>query len=173
MKPALTWIVWVAVVALASHLGSAWIAPRYIMSRTMDAIAGEFGRNVFIERPLADATSRSVVRPSPDLMYSLCVLDLAKGPVHVRAPASAPYSSLSVFAASTDNVFVQNDRALAGTERDFDVWIAREGQPVPQGATVARLPSARGIALVRRVVADPGQQKSLESLRHEARCEAS
>jgi uncharacterized membrane protein len=172
MKATLNWIVWVAVIALGSHLASTWYAPRYIMSRTMDAIAGDNGSNVFIERPLADSDSRAVVRPSPDLMYSLCVLDLSAGPVHVRAPVSAPYTSLSVFAANSDNVFVLNDRALKDATQGFDVWIAREGQSVPDGATVARLPSARGIALVRRVVTGPEHAAELEPLRQQARCEA-
>lgn len=172
MNAGLRWILLVAAVAVLAHLGSTWYAPRYIMARTMDAIADAGGSNVFVERPLADADSRSVVRPSPDLMYSLCVLDLGKGPVRVRAPASAPYSSLSVFAANTDNVFVLNDRALADPAAGFDVWIAREGQHVPEGATVAHLPSARGIALIRRVVSGPEQLKALETRRHEARCEA-
>lgn len=172
MKATLNWIAWVVVTALAAHLASTWYAPRYIMARTMDAIAGANGSNVFIERPPADADSRSVVRPSPDLIYSLCVLDLAAGPVRIRAPASAPYASVSVFAANTDNVFVQNDRALKNPSAGFDVWIAREGQEVPEGATVARLPSARGIALVRRVVTDSAQRETLEAQRKQGQCEA-
>jgi uncharacterized membrane protein len=172
MNATLRWALTVVAVAVLAHVGSTWYAPRYIMARTMDAIAGAAGNNVFIERPLADADSRSVVRPSPDLMYSLCVLDLAAGPVRIRAPASAPYTSVSVFAANTDNVFVQNDRALQDVSAGFDVWIAREGQEVPAGATVARLPSARGIALIRRVVTDAEQQQALETLRKQARCEA-
>ena len=172
MNALLRWIITALVTAAVVHLASLWYAPRFIMARTMDAIGAAAGSNVFIERPLADANSRSVVRPSPDLLYSLCVLDLAGGPVHIHAPVSAPYSSLSIFAANTDNVFVQNDRDLTDPAQGFDLWVARDGQDVPEGANVVRLPSARGIALVRRVVTDPAQQQELERLRGEGRCSA-
>jgi uncharacterized membrane protein len=173
MNATLRWLGATAIVAGLVHVATTWYAPRFIMGRTMDVIAGTDGANVFINRPVADADARGIVRPSPDLMYSLCVLDLAQGPVHIRAPASTPYTSVSVFAANSDNVFVQNDRALADGAGGFDIWVVREGQTAPAGATVARLPSARGIALVRRVITDPQQALTLDALRREASCDAS
>lgn len=170
MKAAAIWLATVLGVALLAHLGSVWYLPRYIMNVAMDTVAAEGGVNVFIERPLADAGARSIVRPSPDLMYSVCVVDVSQGPVRIRAPASAPYTSVSVFAGNSDNIFVMNDRALAAGA-DFDVWVGKARQKVPVSAPSAILRSDRGIVLVRRVVTDPAQAKALESLRHEARCE--
>ena len=111
MKAASVWIVTMLGAAVIAHLASVWYAPRYIMGVTMDALVAHGGVNAFQERPLADADSRSIVRPSPDMMYSVCVVDVSNGPVRIRAPASAPYTSVSVFAANSDNILVKIGRA--------------------------------------------------------------
>lgn len=170
MKAAAIWLASVLGVALLAHLGSTWYLPRFIMGVAMDRLAAAGGVNAFIERPLADADSRDIVRPSPDLMYSVCVVDVSAGPVRIRAPASAPYSSVSVFAANSDNIFVMNDRALA-PGADFDIWVGKPRQKVPVSAPSAILRSERGIVLIRRVVTDAEQAKALDALRREARCE--
>jgi uncharacterized membrane protein len=170
VKAAVLWLATVLGVALLAHLGSIWYAPRYIMGVAMDRLAAEGSVNAFIERPLADAGSRDIVRPSPDLMYSVCVVDVSAGPVRIRAPASTPYTSVSVFAANSDNIFVMNDQALA-PGADFDIWVGKARQKVPVSAPSAVLRSERGIVLIRRVVTDAEQAKVVDALRREARCE--
>ncbi|MFM7141423.1 MAG: DUF1254 domain-containing protein, partial [Alphaproteobacteria bacterium] len=44
------------------------------------------GWNVALAAPPTTSDSRTIVRPSPDLLYVACVYDLSKGPVLVRAP---------------------------------------------------------------------------------------
>ena len=170
MKALLIWLATVLGVAFLTHLGSTWYLPRYIMGVAMDTVAAEGGVNAFQERPLADADARSIVRPSPDLMYSVCVVDVSEGPVRIRAPASAPYTSVSVFAGNSDNIFVMNDQALAHGA-DFDIWVGKPRQKVPVSAPSALLRSERGIVLIRRVVTDAEQAKAVDALRREARCE--
>ncbi len=170
MKAVGLWLATTLGMALLVHLSSTWYVPRYIMGRLMDTVAAESGTNVFADRPLADADSRTIVRPSPDLMYSICVVDVSAGPVRIRAPASAPYSSVSVFAANSDNVLVMNDRALA-PGADFEIWVGKPRQNVPVSAPSAILRSERGVVLIRRVVTDAEQAKTLDTLRREARCE--
>ena len=170
MKAAAVWLATVLGVALLTHLGSVWYLPRYIMGVAMDTVAADGGVNVFIERPLADADARSIVRPSPDLMYSVCVVDVSQGPVRIRAPASAPYTSVSVFAGNSDNIFVMNDRALAPGAA-FDIWVSKPSQKVPVSAPSALLRTERGIVLIRRVVTDAERAKGIDALRREGRCE--
>lgn len=170
MKAVLIWLATVLGVALLAHLGSTWYLPRYIMGVAMDRAAAKGGVNVFQEWPLADAASRSIVRPSPDLMYSMCVVDVSNGPVRIHAPASTPYTSVSVFAGNSDNIFVMNDRALAPGAA-FDIWVGKPRQKVPVSAPSALLRSERGIVLIRRVVTDAEQAKAVDALRREARCE--
>src|SRR5689334_8862736 len=108
------WIVAALVVAVAAHVLSVMFLPRAIMLRTMYGITrAAHGPNhlVFGVRPTA--ANRGVVRPSPDLLYSSCVYDLARagGVVRVRASGMPKtYWSVSVFDADTNNFFVVNDR---------------------------------------------------------------
>ena len=170
MKAATIWLATVLGVAVLAHLGSIWYAPRYIMDVAMDRLLANGSVNTLQEWPLATADSRSIVRPSPDLLYSVCVVDVSAGPVRIRAPASAPYSSVSVFAANSDNVLVMNARALA-PGADFEIWVGKPRQNVPVSAPSAILRSERGVVLIRRVVTDAEQAKTLDTLRREARCE--
>lgn len=170
MNPVLRWFATVAAVAALVHLGSTWYLPRLLMSRAMDGLAAQAGgHNRLFHAPLATAGSRTIVRPSTDMLYSLCVIDLSRGPVRVRALPSAPYTSVSVFAANSDNIFAMNDRALAAGAA-FEVWIARIDQEVPLSAPVALLGSDRGLVLVRRVLGDATGGNALESLRRQASC---
>ena len=170
MKATAIWVATTLVVALLAHAGSTWYLPRYIMGRAMEVLGAKGEANRFQEWPLADATSRTIVRPSPDLMYSVCLVDVSQGPVRIHAPASAPYTSVSVFAANSDNIFVMNDQALA-PGADFDIWVGKPRQKVPVSAPSALLRSERGIVLIRRVVTDAEQAKAVDALRREARCE--
>jgi uncharacterized membrane protein len=166
----LRWVGVTALVAVLVHLASTWYLPRFIMARAMDGLERQAGgSNTLFQAPLATAASRAIVRPSPDLLYSICVVDVSGGPVRVRALPSQPYSSVSVFAANSDNVFVMNDRYLAPGAA-FELWIARSDQKVPLSAPVAMLRSNRGLVLVRRVLTDPAQSPALEALRGQASC---
>ena len=170
MKAVAIWLATTLGVALLAHLGSTWYVPRYIMGRAVDTLVATGSANTLQEWPLANADSRSIVRPSPDLLYSVCVVDVRAGPVRIRAPASAPYTSVSVFAANSDNIFVMNDQALA-PDADFDIWVGKPQQNVPVSAPSAILRSERGIVVIRRVVTDAEQAKTVDALRREARCE--
>ena len=168
--PLLRWLGTTALVAALVHLGSTWYLPRFLMNRAMDGLAAQAGgHNQLFHAPPATADSRTIVRPSPDMLYSICVIDLSRGPVRVRALPSEPYASVSVFAANSDNVFVMNDRALA-PGASFEVWVARIDQNVPVSAPVALLSSDRGLVLVRRVLGDDTRAEALEALRRQARC---
>lgn len=166
---AFAWVRTALVAAVIAHLASLAYVPHWIMSRAMDALAAAGPPNAFRHPPPADASSRTIVRPSPDLLYSICLLDLREGPVRVRADPSPPYTSVSVFAPNSDNVLVLSDRDLAAGAR-FDLWVARSGQKTPVSAPVAALDGDRGIVLVRRVVTDADQRRAVDALRRQALC---
>lgn len=170
MKP---WMKWLAVVIIGGvlvHVAAVWALPRVIMSVAMDRIGGEGGVNTFSHAPRTTHEFRAVVRPSPDLNYSICVLDLSEGPVRVSAPVSEPYTSVSVFAGNTDNIFAQNDRD-AGENGIVSVIVAKKGQHVPQDVAVVWLPSDEGLALVRRVILSDAHNEELNRLREASVCE--
>jgi uncharacterized membrane protein len=166
------WMKWLAAVIIGSvvvHVVAIWAAPRLIMGVVFErTTAAANGANVFLHAPRPSAASRAVVRPSPDLLYSICIADLGGGPIRVSVPVSEPYTSVSVFADNTDNVFALNDRETGG--RPIEVVLARENQEVAGGTPVVRLPSDRAVVLVRRIIENDAHLARLEPIRQQDRC---
>lgn len=130
--------------------------------------------NVALAAPPTTAESRTIVRPSPDLLYVACVYDLASGPVLVQAPHSPTYLSLSAFADNTDNFFAMNDRGPEGAG-GVALLLLPPGTPDPQpdvapGARRVASPSRRGIVLARLRIDRPGQLAELLALQAQVGC---
>lgn len=144
--------------------------PRVLMAMAVTRVAnGAGGMNQMAFPPLATETSRAVVRPSPDLAYSICPFDVSGKPVLVTAaPVDTPYWSLAIFDAETNTVFTRNNRQTKG--RPVRVVVAREGQATPPGVTVVRVQESRGIALVRSLVVDRAQFAPLDRARRRSDC---
>jgi uncharacterized membrane protein len=163
--------------ALIVHLLAVWATPRLIMNRLMTGPAAQdmnmLNRAAF--PPAVDATSRRVVMPSPDLLYSVCVFDLSAGPVRVRAQPGLPsYWSIALYAANSDNFFVLNDRQAGSAP--VDLWLVSEGPnprdpALPKGARVVVSPSSRGFLLMRVLTADYEAEKAVvEPARRTLQC---
>jgi uncharacterized membrane protein len=144
-------------------------APRVIMSIAVRRLAEAGGLNRMLHAPLRGPGRATVVRPSPDLAYSSCPFDLAKGPLLIEvAPVPAPYWSLSVFDHRTDVAFVRDSRDSRGGP--IRILLARPGQNVPAGVAAVRLGGDRGVALVRILVEDRGRFASLDAARRASSC---
>ena len=155
----LAWLAWIFVLHAV---------PGFLMGAAM-ARLDKAGPNRFAHGPLATDRSRVIVRPSPDLAYSSCPFDLAKGPVLIEvAPAPAPYWSLSIFDRRTDVAFVRNNRDTRGGP--IRIALAREGQTVPAGLETVRLDDDRGIALVRILVESRDKFPAIDRARRASVC---
>lgn len=141
--------VWAALIAaVIAHLAFVHFMPRVLMGVAIDRVGnGQF--NAWRVSDRVTETSRTIVRPSPDFAYSACPYDLSRGPVIITAAPYNAYWSLSLYAQNSDNFFVIDDReARFGAE----VTLVRRGRAHPEGASmVVESPSARGIALIRRL----------------------
>jgi uncharacterized membrane protein len=158
-------------VAGVVHGASVVAVPRVIMQLAMSRIAGAEGTNVMKDAALSTASAETVVRPSPDLAYSACVLDLTRGAVRLIVHKSAPYTSLSLFSAQTDNYFVEDDRYRNGAIELIVVGPGASVPPrLPEGARVVEAPSAHGIAIVRRVVEERTALLHIEAARKLSFC---
>jgi uncharacterized membrane protein len=164
----------VVAIAVAVHGLAVWAVPRVIMNRVL-AGTGAAGGGVFLP-PMTDASQRRIVMPSPDLLYATCAFDLGAAPLRVRADPKAPgYWSIALYASNSDNVFVLNDRQAGG--RPVDLMLvgpaAYAAAPaVPDGATLVTSPTARGLLLMRVLVADyVAQREQVEAARATLRCE--
>jgi uncharacterized membrane protein len=159
------------VVALVAYQVALVQTPRLLMAAAGRRLAAQGGSNTFVHGPLATSASRAVVRPSPDLAYSSCVVDLSDGPVRVSVPTlPARYWSLSVFDARTDVAFVANNVERNG--QPISIVLARAGQVVPPGSTVVTLKGDRAIALIRALVEDRSAFPALDRARRGAVCKA-
>ena len=156
-------------VAAAAWQGGLSLATYGLMEVAVRRTAADTGFNKMRYNALATPENQPIVRPSPDLAYAACAYDLKDGPVEVTmAPVPGRYSSLSIFDARTDVVFVRNDQQAK--EKAFQIVIARDGQAVPAGKEVVRVDYDRGIALIRLLLNTPSEIKSLEPLRRQSSC---
>lgn len=171
MRRALPWLLGIALGAAVVHVAAVAALPRAIMSRVFAGFSTQAPPNQFVHPPLATHASRTIVRPSPDLAYSSALFDVSEHPLHVIVPLSAPYTSLSGFAANTDNFFALNDQT-AGADA-IDVVIVGPGTKRAglEGRRVIESPSDRGVLLVRRVVPSPEAFPAIDAVRQQARVE--
>ena len=104
------------------------------------------GPNSFRHGRAPTHQSQRIVMPSPDLVYSSCVYDLAAGDLVIAGdlPPAGHYWSLSLYAHNTDNYFVLNDRELPA--RRFSITVSRQGR-----TGTVRSPTRTGIALIRMI----------------------
>jgi len=167
------WIIGLLLLAAAAHEATIALLPRVMMwglTRRLDRLGGT-GR--ILHAPRADERQRQVVMPSPDLLYSYCLYDLAQGPlrVHAEIPADALWS-LSAYDASTDNFFTIDDRDAGGGS--VDLVLTPDGRADPAfapGIRVLRSPSRRGILLFRTLVDQDARMAALDAARRRASCE--
>jgi uncharacterized membrane protein len=170
-NPSTLWVAATLIVAALAHTGTVWALPRVLMAR---ALARMGASNVmhYSERPTA--SSRTVVRPNPDMLYAACPFDLSKGPVKLTARvAHSTYWSVSAYDAATNNFFVRNDQQIAGDS--IAVVALRRGMKLPPlgGATEQAIlisPTERGLFLVRLLIDDDSHLAALQAIQHQATC---
>ena len=167
------WIAATLLVAATVHGASVLLLPRLIMILTMAGMTKMAGTNAILHAPRPTWRSHGVVRPSPDLLYSICVYDLsaADGAVRVHThDMPETYWSVSAFDANTNNFYALNDRQAKAGAADF-LLIApgkfAEAGPLP----VVAAPTNRGIVLFRTLINDERHIAEIDAARHYAACE--
>jgi uncharacterized membrane protein len=175
MRRIFLFILGASVIAAAVHVASVYFLPQAIMAWTMHKI-GDGGTNTmrFGKRP--DETARTIVRPSPDLLYASCAFDLADGALHVHAPVpDDTYWSLSVFDDKTNNFYVVNDRqAHAAKKSVIDLIVLPPGgKAESEGNTTAVVsPTAKGLVLIRTLIVSDAKLAAIDAFRRKATCAA-
>jgi len=151
--------------AVLAHLAFISLAPSMMMAAAMERIGGA---NAWAHAPRVTEAARTIVRPSPDLAYSACVFDLSHGPVRIAAARWDAYMSLSLYDAQSDNFFVVSDMEAPD---GFDVTVVRRARDAPDDAVnVVVSPSAKGVALVRRLAPTPDRFAAAERARADDIC---
>jgi uncharacterized membrane protein len=166
------WSVFTLALAAAIHVAAIAYAPTFIMSRAMTAMGGK-GANTIAHVDRATAASRTIVKPSPDLLYSHCVFDLSTQPLKITTAAPVDtYWSVALYAGNTDNFYVLNDTEANG--QPAMIVLVGQGQtvpPQPEGTIIVAAPSQRGIVLFRTLINDDAREPELDRMRRAASCE--
>lgn len=171
MTGLLRWAVFVLILATLIHLAAVYFLPSLIVREAYSRIVSMAGANTIAHGPRVDETSRQVVRPSPDLLYSICAFDLSNGPVRFRAPISQnTYTSLSFYHMDSTNFYAENDLMVAGNR--FDLTLVKDVSQTSaddQGRIIVA-PGSKGIALFRTLITDENAFGRLDATRREAVC---
>lgn len=144
----------------AVHLIVLNALPGYIMSKARDRLT-DSGLPTHSWRMSERVTpqTQTIVRPSPDLAYAICLIDVSAGPVTLAVPTWPEYGSLSIFDASTDNVYSGSlDARLPGAPGTRRILVALADQDVPsqEGLDVVKVNKPEALALIRRLAPSQG-----------------
>jgi uncharacterized membrane protein len=166
------WIAATLLVAAAMHAATVLFLPRLIMLRTVASISKQAAANTILHAPRPNARSRGVVRPSPDMLYSICVYDLgaAGGAIRVSThDMPETYWSVSLFDVDTNNFYALNDRQTKAGAADF--LLAAPGTSAESaGLPVVVPPTNRGIVLFRTLINDDSRMAEIDTKRRFAAC---
>ncbi len=159
---------------LIAHLVVLSALPERIMSTVRERMV-ESGLETHGWRmsPRVTPETQSVVRPSPDLAYAICLIDLSNGPVELSVPAWPEYGSLSIFEAGTDNVYAGSlDARAEGTPGMRRVIVAMDGQDVYQAGEAEQVfvKKPQALALIRRLAPTQTAYEAAAALIPASRC---
>ncbi len=168
LRRAALWIAATLAVAAVVHYFTLVATPGFIMNKVMMKMGPV---NTIHHQGRVTAASRGVVRPSPDLLYSVCPFDLTDGALHVTAKVPpSTYWSVSIFDANTNNFFVKNDKQAKGSV-DLMVMLPMTDVKMPSGTQQVLSPSAKGLVLFRTLISDEKSFAAIDAVRRTANCE--
>lgn len=169
----LKWLFAVALIAAVTHGALLYFGPSLVMSRLLGRMADRAGGfNAMVHMPRPNAANDTVVRSSPDLLYSACPYDLSAGQLRVTADVpQGTYWSMSFYDANTNNYRVINDsQATAGAV--LIVLRSNSADLPPAGAEVVTSPTKRGVVLIRTLINDDARLADIDQVRRTAKCVA-
>ena len=165
------WLVPLAVFLIA-FAASGWVTlnaiPGVIMDKAMTRIAQlGGGQGEARHAPRLTEDNQTIVRASPDILYSVCIYDLEDGDHRISAPwpADGNYASVSLYDANTNNFAVVSDRDGA----PVDLRLTDEAGSAGDDALVS--PTRRGLILYRRVIDAETDLAAAEAERRSFTCE--
>lgn len=172
MKNWFRWIILTLALAVVFHLLTVTLFPRVIMAVAIRRILNRSGSEIstLIHSPRVTVDSRQVVKPSPDLLYSICVYDVSEKPLRITAPVPDTYWSISFYQTNTDNFYVINDRQVNSST--LDVVLVGPDMVVPrvENVQVVVAPTNKGVFLLRSLIEDENKLGDLIKIQRLATC---
>jgi uncharacterized membrane protein len=170
VKGWMRWIIATLLLAAVFHVAAVAFLPRAIMAVVSKVALRSLKApvNTVIHRPRITHDQQTVVMPSPDLLYSICVYDVSQKPLRIKVPTpKETYFSVAMYAANTDNFFVINDRQLAKDGRE--ILLVRKGMPYRDSGNykVVEAPTPQGIILCRTLITDEHRIGEMIRVQHQ------
>ncbi len=152
----------------AGHAVVLFGAPSFIMGKAMAAMEErDVPTHAFALAERMTPETQRVVRPSPDLAYSLCLFDFSSSdrqPLIVHAEPWSDYSSVSFFDAQTNNFATLRDSG-----EGIDAVLLPPGASAQPNDLVS--PSEKGIILIRRLAPSDAAYREVAGIAAGDRCE--
>ena len=142
------------------HLAFIIYFPTYMMWK-FDRDIASTSVNKIIHSDKVDSNSRTVIRPSPDLLYSVCAYDATYSPVVITSKVLDSYWAMSFYASNSDNYAIINDLDIA--DDDVKVYLfGPNSKPtkITDGYAIFS-PSNKGVMLIRRFL---GNESNIDEL---------
>jgi uncharacterized membrane protein len=152
-------------IAIIMHVVTLIAVPIVIMNSAM----AKYPANQLMKGSKTNSESRNVVRPSPDLVYSIVSYDVSKEPIRLTAKVPTDtYWSVSCFQANTDNFFVINDRQVKSNP--VEILLGKQGMQYPDAGTaqVVLSPTNRGVLLVRHLLTSDDKFQDLVNIQEQS-----
>ena len=166
-------------VTTIAHYGTLYVVPGFIMDRTIKVMEGrDMSSERFTLVPRVKPETQTVVRPSPDLAYSICLFDFTdnKSPLSITVgnwPNADGYASASFFDARTNNF--ETVRVMADGSGTQMTLLPPGSIDIPANRTSANeeiisAPTERGIILIRRLAASDSEYAKAKKIAETDRC---
>ena len=160
----LRWLIGVVACALAGQYLLALLVPSMAMETLYAVGSKQVGYNQLVVSQVPDETTRTVVRPSPDLIYASCIYNLEDGPIVIEAKIPARYWSMQFYQMNTDNYAgitnQREERHRVGSMVKVTL-IGNDQSPDDYTGEVIQSPTQRGMVLLRAsAIGDRSQQQA-------------
>ena len=156
----LRWAAGIVVAGVLLQYLAVVATPHVVMRRFWSRLAsggphGDMTVNGMTAFPVSTADARWIVRPSPDLLYSMCPYDLRQGPVVIEAEVPGTYWSLQLYQMNTDNFAGRNNQREQSFRKGgpLSVVIVGAGEQADGlDGDVIVSPTDRGVAVIRMAI---------------------
>lgn len=160
----LQWLLSILACAWVGQYLLAMLLPNLIMEVLYTRGGDTGGYNQLVVNPVPDENARTVVRPSPDLLYAGCIYNLERGPVLLEAQVPERYWSMQFYQMNTTNfagITNQRDERHRVGSMVKVTLIAPDENPANYQGEIIQSPTERGIVLLRAsAIGDRSKQQA-------------
>jgi uncharacterized membrane protein len=174
------WIAAGLLLGLLVHLATLLALPSLATrdaSRRLESLTREGGFHLL---PTASPSEAVLPSPDPSIVMAACRFDLSRGPVHVRAPLTGSFFSVSFYTPDGLAFYALTDRAAPEGAIELTLYTSlqlaevrsREGPDTPEALRL-EAPKPEGLIVLRALAPEPSYGPILVRTLSSATCESS